>query len=202
MSIELIVPPELRGKNTKLFSSARCESTTSAKELYNLARQRLLSPGEWHKHAGRLSAEFDMFDENKIETNELAKPGWFIRIDIPGPGPKSGDGFDWVKIDLIEDARCGDLEDHIGLRVVPSINPFNPGDAESHFLERGSSSTFIVNRVAEQVFASYFGRNEKINFHPNSMLEKARNGIVGLTAFAGLSELHWKSLINGFLAKP
>jgi hypothetical protein len=54
--------------------------------------------------------------------------------------------------------------------------------------------------TGNQVVVSYHGRNEMPNIE-GAVADKIRNTIVASGAALGLSELHWKSLLNGLLAK-
>ncbi len=194
-----LIPEELRGKNTQLSSTADCASEGEAAELFERAKDRLLRPSQWQALTGSPGAAFMLFDEKITESAGPAKVGDYIRIDVPGPGSRKGDGYDWVKVLMIHEHRGDNNTAYVGMKVTPSDNPTVASDKAAHFLEAGSTSTFLVRVDNASVTASYFGRNEKINAKADGIADKIRNTVVGLAAFAGLSELQWKALINGFI---
>ncbi|MET0636730.1 MAG: hypothetical protein ABWZ25_11940 [Chitinophagaceae bacterium] len=136
----------------------------------------------------------------RLAGKNRAEEGDRIRISIPGPGSKSGDGYDWVEILLIESKQADDKEEeYTGMKVQPTDNPESDDDTPAHFLEPGSTSTFLIHRMGTTVTAAYYGRNEKINTHTSSVVDKIRNALVALGAFIGFSEVQWKALVKGLL---
>ena len=69
----------------------------------------------------------------------------------------------------------------------------------AHFFEEGATSTFILQLQNNTVFASYYGRNEVPNTDVERLTDKVRNALVGMAAYVGISEIHWKALLKGFL---
>ena len=62
-----------------------------------------------------------------------------------------------------------------------------------------ASSTFIIRQLNTTVTATYYGRNEKINNHTDSVTDNVRNTVMAPGAMAGLSEIQWFALIHAFL---
>ena len=50
---------------------------------------------KWHELSGEILAKFQLIDASGAELSEGAKEGDYIRINITGPGNKSGEGYDW-----------------------------------------------------------------------------------------------------------
>ena len=124
----------------------------------------------------------------------------FIRIDIPGPGPKVGNGYDWVNVKIVRDEMIaeGDL---FSIQVKPSPHPLEPTGPIAHFLDSDASSTFQIRRIATTVYAEEHARNESPNLKTGNKLDNLRNGIVGTAASLGLSYPQWKSLVNGLVER-
>ncbi len=131
------------------------------------------------------------------------QPGDYIRIGLPAPGSPAGEGYDWVRVELVEtlDDPAGEHE-HFALRVRLSDNPRNNRDDVAHFYTDAATSTFLVERNGHVVTAGVHGRNEVPNVEQaESLVDKARNTLVALPALAGLAKMQWTSLIQGVLGK-
>ncbi|RYY60817.1 MAG: hypothetical protein EOO05_08595 [Chitinophagaceae bacterium] len=200
MNYRDLIPEATRGKNTELSAVVDCGTDSNAKKKFELAARRLLAPDTWAGISGKPGAEFLALGSDLQEKPALIKPGSYIRIDIPGPGPKNGGGYDWVVIQDLKRKISDNGEDFVGLTVTPCANPFSTDPSDAHFLEQGSTSTFIILREKKVVSALYFGRNEKINTAVPGIADKLRNTVTGLGAFAGLSEAQWQKLIDGFIS--
>ena len=59
-------------------------------------KDRLQNVNQWKEYAGNISADFRLVDKAGREVQRQAKKGDYFKIDIPGPGSQSGDGYDWV----------------------------------------------------------------------------------------------------------
>src|SRR5690349_20505451 len=93
-----IVPPHVSGVQTNTESFKEFETEQEAKDFYLIARERLLDINHWQDIAGKATASFQVTDRNgKAVTREVQK-GDHLKIDIPGPGSSSGEGYDWVKV--------------------------------------------------------------------------------------------------------
>ena len=195
---EKLVPAQLRGKGTELFTEKQMTDEESAVQLFHKAVDRMLHPQYW-KDIASTGAIFIPCDHSGIALNRELKERDLIRINIPGPGPAAGDGYDWVKVaklSLGNKAKGTDMEAALQLLTVPS--PGDDGKA-SHFFKTGATSSFIITLRDNTVHAAYFGRNEELNNRTGKLLDDIRNTLVGAGALAGLSELQWQSLLDGFL---
>ncbi len=138
----------------------------------------------------------------KIERD--AQTGDYFKIDIPGPGTKTGEGYDWVRIEAIEDYSNASAENEsFGMRVRPAPNPHkNAGDKEAaHFFKDEATSNFLIEQKGTMVSAAVYGRNEKLNLTTEKLSDKVRNAVVGTTAVMGLSIIQWKKLVKGLIGK-
>ena len=124
----------------------------------------------------------------------------YLQIEIPGPGPKPGDGYDWIKIDRIINEKNPDFAYEIfGMTFRACSNPENNTGTTAHFFKRLATSTFIIRRNGNTIISSYHGRNEVPNVHTDSTLGNIRNAFVAIGAAAGLSETVWSILVKSFL---
>ena len=195
------IPKQTSGTQTNTEHTVKAHSREEAKNIYRRACKRLLNINIWHKLGGTASAEFELIDKNGKEEDRLAKENDYFKIKIPAPGSSAGDGYDWVKVEKIEDRSDADAEEESFLmRVRPSQDPNNKNTDVAHFLSDDATSTFIISRKNNTVTASVHGRNEKPNTEAKGILDKIRNAVVGSTAAAGVSKIQWKLLVKGLLA--
>lgn len=197
-----LVPENVKGKPTDLECTRTFDSKEDAHDAFNRAYKRMLNVTIWHKLIGFASAEFALRDTAGKRSHRLAEAGDYFQIDIPGPGPSSGDGYDWVLVESIVDNKNPEgEEEEYGMRLRSAKNPNKSGDNVAHFFTSEATSTFIVSRHHNTVSCSYHGRNEVINSHTEKIIDNIRNSIVGAGAMVGISELQWSALIKSFLER-
>lgn len=195
-----LVPENVKGKSVDLEESVLEKNTENAENTFNRACTRLLNPPIWHELAGTFSAEFELNDEGAKYPERLAGVNDYFKITIPGPGNNAGDGYDWVKVEAIEENTLPGAEASFAMRVRASPSPSHAEKGTAHFFKEDATSTFIVRRTGNEITVSYHGRNELPNTE-GDLTDKIRNTIVASGAALGLSELHWKALLKGLLAK-
>ncbi len=197
-----IVPENTKGKLNDVDHSVTFDTRQEATEAFEEAHKRMLAVNAWHKLSGFVSAEFSLKNRNGKSCARPAQIGDYIRIDIPGPGPASGDGYDWVHVEAIEDkTNPRGEEESFGMRIRSSKKPNKKGDDTAHFFTSDSTSTFLIERKQNTVTTSYHGRNEVLNTGTKKLKDRIRNTIVGTGALIGISELQWARLIKSFLQK-
>ena len=96
------IPHQKKGAKSDTSHSVKFKTITQAKTFFKVAENRLLDVSKWHLLSGMGSATFTLTDNSGGKLRRKAREGDYLRIDIPGPGSKKGDGYDWVKIELIE----------------------------------------------------------------------------------------------------
>lgn len=179
----------------------RCKTTDAAIHLYTIACRNLLAINQWKNICNsRLSAEFNLCNNEGQTVNRFPRENDYIRIDIPGPGLESGDGFDWVIIEKIgNEADVARDTELTFLQVRPASAPINYKVETAHFFSPGASSTFLVKRSANLVISEIHGRNEKPNVATGNKLDNIRNSLVAGLAMAEFSDLQWKELCKAFI---
>ncbi len=198
---QLNIPEQKTGSQTNTEHSVTAKSKEEALNIFKRACKRLLNINIWHKLGGSASADFELKNSNGEEESRLVKENDYFKIDIPGAGPKAGEGFDWVKVEKIEDKADADGDEESFLMTVrPSTDPNNSNKDIAHFLSDDATSTFVITRKNNTITASVHGRNEKPNTGAKGFLDKIRNAIIGTSAAAGVSKIQWKLLVKGLLA--
>lgn len=194
-----IVPENYKGKAVDLEEIKIENDLESAIDTYNRACSRLINPPVWSQIAGVGSATFELIATDGHEAKRLLEQDDLIKIDIPGPGPAAGDGYDWVRVVSLRENIDTAADDSFVITLRTSPNPNHEEQTTAHFFEEDATSTFIIRRKNLTITASYHGRNEVANSSLVSSLDKIRNNLVAAGAKSGISELQWTSLIKGLL---
>jgi len=196
MNANNIIPKQNDGIETNTESSTELTSEQEAKQFFEKVKQRLLNVNRWHQYAGNMTADFQLTDEKGNLVNREPVKGDHFKINIPGPGSKSGEGNDWVQVEAIDED-----DGSVGIRVRPVTNPTNQRKDVAHFFSEDTTSSFMVKREGNKVTAGVYGRNEKPNTQTETFADKIRNAAVATGAMSGFSKLQWKSLVNGLVKK-
>ncbi|MEO5571558.1 MAG: hypothetical protein ABIT08_05290 [Bacteroidia bacterium] len=198
--INKIVPPHKLGKKTGAASQVLESNLNKSKERYELAVKRLLDVNNWENISGSSVASFYLYNAYGKSVKRPAKESDLIAIDVPGPGPKTGNGFDWVVIEKIKEVKIRkENTDVFSLRVRPSTSPLNSDKDIAHFYTKTATSTFIITRKGNKIKAEEKGHNEIANTKTNSVIDNLRNAAVAFTASHGLAYPQWKILMKGIL---
>jgi hypothetical protein len=196
-----LIPVNEKGKPTDLEFSVTRHTVAEARHCYTKAVKRMLNPGIWHKLAGWASASFKLAGAKGEDLFRLVRQGDYIRIDIPGPGPVEGGGYDWVRVEKMEEyIDPGGQMEWTGMKVRPCGNPSSAASGAAHFFRDDATSTFIIERDGLKITAYYHGRNEVPNTSTLKLADNVRNALVAVGAMVSLSEAQWSALSKGFLA--
>ena len=195
------IPEQHTGGKSDNWFSIIADTDKGAVSLFKTAVERLLDVNNWSRLCGISSASFRLTDEKGTEVGRPIKAGDHFRIDIPGPGTVTGNGYDWVQIEKIEPHLnpCAEWE-AIAITVRSAPNPLNEDEHTAHFFSEEATSTFLVKRDKKRVTAEVHGRNEKPNTTTVNTLDNLRNTVVGTAALTGFSDIQWKQLVKGILS--
>lgn len=193
-----IVPPQFTGKEIEADATRELENETAARSFFEIAKKRLLDVNNWNKIAGAITAQFQVIDEKGKEVNREVKKGDYLRINIPGPGSKEGDGYDWVCVEEIKEINK-EFVQSAGFRVRPNENPFGEKNETAHFYSNEASSSFIITREHAKIISWIIDRNLLPNTESTSIVDKVRDLAVGVSAIAGFSKIQWQGLADGLV---
>jgi len=194
-----IIPRQITGYKSDYEYSATAGSPSEAIKLYNDSVARLMDVNEWHSLCGTGSAVFELTDESGEVLDELILKGRFIRIDVPGPGPIAGKGYDWVYIENTENCKINETAECYAITVRPSKSPMTHAQLPAHFFKSRASSTFMVCIHNNTITASVHGRNEIPNSSTDNPIDNLRNEVVAKTAIGLLAGVQWKKLVRGII---
>lgn len=197
-----IIPEQQSGIALEAESNIELNDDKEAKAFFNLAKSRLQQVNNWHELAGTFSGNFQLADENGNEAERSVQKGDHFKIDIPGPGTKSGKGYDWVQVEEVESISTPDVES-FGFRVRPAHNPQKKNEQESisHFYSTESTSSFTVTRERNRITAAIYDRNTKTNKESELLLDKVRNTVIGTAAILSFSKVQWQALTDAIVKK-
>ncbi|MBC5772993.1 hypothetical protein H8S95_02870 [Pontibacter sp. KCTC 32443] len=160
----------------------------AAKEAFELSRHKLFDVNRWSALPG-INSTFELFDEDGNKAiKTLDKPGYYIRIDLPGPTPEN-----WVHVtELRQDENMAEFVVH------PSTKPQPAPDEKKeikHFFAKEASSTFRVERNGNTLIGYEIGRNEAINNQGEEAGDRAlANTLIAEGGWAGVQKLQWDKL--------
>jgi len=193
------IPPQREGIQADIIEMVKAADAQDAKLIFLQARERLYAINNWSGISEGITANFALTDSNGNQKDDRPLPGDMIRIDIPGPGSSAGEGYDWVRVELVEDNRHPDRDEEWSvMKVRPAEDPVKQ-EGVAHFLENIATSSFIVRRHDDLVSAEVHGRNEKPNTGAKKIGDKIRNLFVGSAAAAGVGKIQWQKLVRGIL---
>ncbi len=192
------IPPQQEGVPIDTSSEKEFDTVGEARTFFQTARTRLLDVNKWGEYAGGLSADFQLVDGSGNEVTGPVQKGYRFKIDIPGPGTQSGDGYDWVEVEALEEVTTDEVES-LAIRVRPTEVSDSDQPDVAHFYSRDSTSTFTVTREGKKITVAIYDRNTKPNTEAESTLDKIRDAVVGAAGIISFSRIQWKSLAEGIL---
>ncbi len=194
----IIIPEQREGAHSDTAVQKIMPDPEAAKAFYKVIANRLTSINNWRKYSGTFTADFQLCDAQGEPVFRNAALHDHFRIDGPGPGSLTGEGYDWVQVIVFEKFESHD-EEHTLIRVHPVPNPRNEQKDTAHFFTDESTSTFIAKRSHNTVCVEIHGRNEQPNIAAENLFDKARNAVAGAVAAIFYSKFEWKNLAAGII---
>ncbi|APU97562.1 hypothetical protein K2F45_13940 [Sphingobacterium siyangense] len=192
-----IIPEQKEGKQLDCFESLEFPSEAIADLAYTSAINNLRKVNHWYELAQIPSTVFQLTTGYGTPIDRLLELHDYIRLDIPGPGLPSSNGYDWVNVVSLISDKTDDYR-VFAITLKPCPDPSHPGDKNTaHFFEGISSSTFLIEQRRNSILFQYAGRNEIINVDNENISDNVRNYVIGLAAKIGASYPQWKSLLKG-----
>ncbi|RZM21059.1 MAG: hypothetical protein EOO88_34390, partial [Pedobacter sp.] len=93
------IPEQTVGSEINARAEVSFDDPQAVHSHYEIVKGRLLDVNGWCHHAKLPVTSFKLFDEKCRVAERLVQEKDYIRIDIPGPGPKTGQGYDWVVVE-------------------------------------------------------------------------------------------------------
>lgn len=168
--------------NNKVYPSAK-----EAKKAFEQSKRKLFDVNGWSDMEG-INSKFVLYDQGGMPSSGGLKPGYFIKIELPGAKVEN-----WVQI-----SKVSNQPDFAEFVVHPSEKPQekdNPNAEVKHFFSKEASSTFRVERKDKLIEASEIGRNEYINNQgEESGNRQVLNTLIAEGGWAGFQKIQWEKL--------
>ncbi|MBB1286421.1 hypothetical protein HRH25_18710 [Flavisolibacter sp. BT320] len=193
-----VIPQQHTGKVIDTEETVELTDVAAAKAFFETVKQRLLNVNNWEEIAGVGSANFQLVDAGGQEVNRPVQKGDYFKIDVPGPGPVAGDGFDWVLVEEVVEVSEGETES-VGIRVRPTSSPLNDNQDVAHFYSPESTSSFTATREGTTITVGIYDRNTKPNQTAENLVDKVRDVAMGSGAVTAFSKIQWTNLAKGLL---
>ena len=196
-----IIDSQEEGACKNFVEKITANTIEEANSLFQKAKHKLLDVNRWHIYSGTHTT-FQLTDPTGNEVSRIPIKGDYFKIDIPGPGSKAGEGYDWVYVKKItqKNDSTGQIE-YVAINVHPASLPSKKQEGIAHFLSDKASSSFIVKREGLKVSAEIYGRNEQPNLEAPSVFDKTRNALIAGAAIMGMANIQWGALAKGLLSK-
>lgn len=193
-----LIPQQRVGSKLDLHSSTICGTVEEAIVFFQSVKHRLMNVNQWDEICNVPSSVFRLINDKGQEIAGLVQEDDYIRINIPGPGTKVGEGYDWVKVETITEQSFVD-EEVLSITVRPTHHPLRAFSETAHFFWNEATSTFQVKRKDKTILAEIHGRNEAPNNDTGIFVDNLRNTLVGWSAKIGFSYPQWKGLTEGLV---
>lgn len=194
------IPKQQVGSKVDISSHVEFNSNAEALAFFKIVKHRLVNVNRWDIICKAPSSTFRLVNAKNQEIAGLVNEGDYIKINVPGPGTKIGEGFDWVNVESIKEQLVDQLE-ILSITVRPSSHPLKSKNETAHFFLSAATSTFQVKRDKNKVYAEVHGRNEVPNNKTRNLFDNIRNTLIGWCAEIGFSYPQWKLLVEGLLSK-
>lgn len=198
IDIQDFLPVNKIGSENNAATSLTFETETEASNRFRILTQNLLKINDWSVNAGKNPTEFFIYNKNFQEKQLLAEEGNLVKIKIPAPENKLGEGFDWVIVRKIEVINQTDLEALL-LQMKPHQCPENADKGIAHFYTDDATSTFVLAKKNKTIQFSIHGRNEIPNTEKVGFINSLRNFFVASGGIFGGSKLQWQNFSEEFV---
>ncbi len=200
IDVQDLPPVNKKGSENNAMSFLICQSETEAFERFKKLSQNLLKIDSWNVNAGKNPTEFFVYKDGKEnqDLSLLVKENDLVKIKIPAPKNKLGNGFDWVIVHKIQSIESVDMKAFL-LQMKPHSCPENSNGNTAHFYTEDASSTFILAKKNKTIQFSIHGRNEIPNTKNVGFLNSCRNLFVGGGGIFGGSKLQWQDFTEEFI---
>jgi len=192
---ELKVLTGEKAKNKEYFNEQAFPDEISAGKAFAESKRKLFDVNGWSGMKG-INSKFVLYNQQGKPANGSAQPGYFIKIELPGPPVEN-----WVEVTELHDEP-----DRAEFVVHPSVKPSEKSDPDAevkHFFAKEASSTFRVLRKGKVLQAFEIGRNELINNQGNESGDRQiLNTLIAEGGWAGFQEIQWDKLTKFLVHSP
>src|SRR5688500_4301916 len=145
MGQEQNIPVQQEGGKSDVTESITLDSDFAAKQFFQVACQRLKDVNKWHEVCDSEATKFALINSDGDAVLRDVQEGDYFKINIPGPGSRAGNGFDWARVEEVslKEEEAGAV---FFIRVRPAEPPIKNEHNVAHFFKDRATSTFMVRR--------------------------------------------------------
>lgn len=197
IDVQHLLPVNIIGSENNAVSFIDCNSETEAFDRFRRFSQKLTEINGWNQYAGKNPTSFYLHskEENKLAVTQLND---LIKIKMPAPENKLGNGFDWVAVNKIENIEEREVKVFL-LQMRPHSCAESANGNIAHFYTQEASNTFILAKKNKIIQFSIHGRNEVANTNRVGFLHSLRNFFVAGGGIFGGSKVQWQDFTEEFL---
>jgi len=193
-----LVPKNEKGSENDVCAVKNCQSLEIAEKTFEKLAQKLLEVNDWDVTAGKNLAKFYLVSGETRKSSLVAKENDFVKIKMPAPKNKLGQGYDWVIINKIRRSADSEIK-YLLVQMKPHSCPENASGSVAHFYAGKATNSFIMAQYGTKIQFSIHGRNEIPNTENMSLINKLRNMFVAIGGIFGGSKLQWKVFAESFI---
>lgn len=156
--------------------------------LFRKLREVLFDINSW-ECLFKKGTTFQVTDAQGNHKFDQIAVGELVKIKMPGPKNKSGDGFDWVKICELEFHYTAEYK-YFCMALSPCNKPGS--NVTAHFFQSCAKNYFIIKNYGFALTAEVHGRNEVHNCSNLPLWDQCRNFLTAHGGIFGFSKIHWK----------
>jgi len=198
IDIQDLLPVNKKGSKNNASADILFEKQDEADEYFERLSKNLLKINDWKVNAGKNPTVFFIYNKDNQKRHELVEENDLVKIKMPAPKNKLGNGFDWVIVTQLKIIEKPDLKVFL-LQMKPHICPENINGGVAHFYTEDATNTFILSKRNKTIQLSVHGRNEIPNTKKVGFLNACRNFFVAGGGIFGGSKMQWQDFAEEFI---
>lgn len=197
IDVQHLLPVNIHGSESDAAASLSCQSETEASDRFKKLSEKLLQINNWNRYAKKNPTDFYLYNKEG-EKSARAQVNDLVKIKMPAPENKLGNGFDWVNVHKIEPVDQAQMKAFI-LQMKPHSCPESGKGDVAHFFKGDATNNFILAKQDNTIQFSIHGRNEIPNTKKVGFINSCRNFFVASGGIFGGSKVQWQEFADEFI---
>ncbi len=189
-----LIPEHLKGLQKDLAYTVTLESGEDADDWFVESMDRLLKINDWNKLSTSISLLFSLTDHHGKNVSRRAHRGDYIKITPKG---NTHNEAHWIHVEAIEYDDYPDTDrETIAIHLQPSIGPFQKNGHSNNLNDIESSGTFVIERQAKRLSASYHSRND---ISDTNATDNNHEILASIISWFSVTDPQWEDLLKDTL---
>lgn len=197
IDIQHLLPVNNNGSESDAVASLSYPSEAEAFDKFKKLSEKLLQINNWNVYAKKNPTDFYLYNK-ETEKSAGAKLNDLVKIKMPAPGNKLGNGFDWVTVHKLESVDQTQIKAFL-LQMKPHSCPESSSGKVAHFFKADATNNFILAKQDKIIQFSIHGRNEIPNTKKVGLINSCRNFFVAGGGIFGGSKVQWQDFADEFI---